>query len=194
MWTVSPRIKDRPAAESLMLALGKALHLSCEFERKCQYVLRVLNIAEMFEATGDAKATFAAAAAAKDAMLYKTIAGMRKVSRVTPDEIELLTKARDARNYIAHKSGQVGSLADLKIEHVAEAFAALRPAVIDLARGDNVISIWDLAIQEKMAAPEWMTQTYEARVLHWIFGDPFNGLSSWDEWALAQLAKKHERT
>ncbi len=176
-----------------MLALGKALHLACEFERKCQYVLRILNIAYMFEATGDAKATFAAAAAAKDAMLHKTIAGMQKIGCVTPDEIEFLTKARDARNYIAHKGGQVGSLEYLKAEHVAEAFAALRPAVIDLARGDNVISTWDLAIQEKLAAPEWMTQTYEARVLHWIFGDPFDGLSSWDEWALAQLAGKHGR-
>ena len=81
----------------------------------------------------------------------------------------------------------------IKDRQAAEAFAALRPAVIDLARGDNVISSWDLAIQEKLAAPEWMTQTYEARVLHWIFGDPFDGLPSWDEWALAQLAGKHGR-
>jgi len=36
-------------------------------------------------------------------MLHKTITGMQKISRVTPDEIGLLTRARDARNYIADK-------------------------------------------------------------------------------------------
>jgi hypothetical protein len=91
MRTVSPRINDRPAAESLMLTLGKALHLACEFERKCKYVLRVLNIAEMYATTGDAEAPFAAAKDAKDAKLSRTREGMDKTSRETLDEIGLLT-------------------------------------------------------------------------------------------------------
>jgi hypothetical protein len=183
-------IKEPAAVDALMLAFGKSLHLACEFESKCQYVLRILKLGEMFKITGDAEATFAAAAVAKDRLLGKTIEGMAKISAVTPEEIHGLTKARIARNYIAHECGKIGSFHDLRVEHIAEAFAAFRPAVIDLARGDNIISIWYLAIQEKRAAPEWMTETYEARVLNWIFGEPFQGVSSWDDWALIQLAKQ----
>jgi hypothetical protein len=187
MWTVAPHIKERLAVESLMLTFGKTLHLASEFERKCQYVLRVFNLDEIFKAADDCEAAFAAAAAAKDALLAQTIAGMKKISHVTTNEVELLTKARLARNYIVHESGKIGPIHQLQGKHIADAFTALRPAVIDLARGDNVVSVWNLAIQEKLAAPEWITQTYEARVLCWIFGDPFSGPSSWDEWILAQL-------
>ena len=173
-----------------MLAFGKALHLACEFERKCQYVLRVFNLGEMFRVTGDVEATFAAAAAAKDLLLAQSIAGMTKTSYVTTNEVELLTKARLARNYIAHESGKIGPINQLHAKNIADAFDTLRPAVIDLAKGDNVVSVWNLAIQERLVAPEWMTQTYDARVLSWIFGDPYSGPSSWDEWALAQLSNR----
>jgi hypothetical protein len=190
-WAVSPfAVKEPLAIESFMLVLGKSLYLACEFERKCQYVLRILNLIETFETTGDAKATFVAAAAAKDRLLGQTIKGMAKISAVTPEEIDDLTKARDARNRIVHESGKIGAFHDLQARHITEARNALRPVVIDLAKGDNIISVWDLAIQEKQAAPEWMTKTYEARVLNWIFGEPFHGVSSWDEWALIQLAKQ----
>jgi hypothetical protein len=190
MWTVSPSIKEPLAVELLMLAFGKALHLACEFERKCQYVLRVFNLGEMFRVTGDVEATFAAAAAAKDLLLAHTIAGMKKNSYVTTNEVELLTKGRLARNYIVHESGKIGPINQLQAKNITDAFDALRPAVIDLAKGDNVVSVWNLAIQEKLVAPEWMTQTYDARVLSWIFGDPFSGPSSWDEYALAQLSNR----
>lgn len=190
MWAVSPPITEPRAIESLMLALGKALHLACEFERKCQYVLRVFNIDEMFRTSGDAKATFAAAAAAKDRLLAQTIVSMKNTSYVTADEVEILTRARLARNHIVHECGKLGPINQLREEDVAKAFDGLRPAVIDLATGDCVVSVWNLAIQEKIDAPEWMTQNYEARVLNWVFGDPFSGPSSTDEWILAQLSDR----
>jgi hypothetical protein len=190
MWAVSPPIKEPQAIESLMLAFGKALHLACEFENKCQYVLRVFNISEMFRTTGDAQATFAAAVAAKDRLLAKTIMGLEKTSYVTVDEVEVLTRARFKRNYVVHECSRLGPTNWLQYKNIADGFRALRPAVINLAKGDNVVSVWSLAIQEKVAAPEWMTRNYEARVLNWIFGDPFSGPSSWDEWALAQLSDR----
>ncbi len=124
-----------------MLAFGKALHLACEFERKCQYLLRVVNLVEVFEATGDAKATFAAAPAAKDALLAQTIAGMKKTGDVTPAEIDHLTKARIARNYVVHESAKIGPIHQLQARHVADALDALRLSVIDLAKGDNIVSV-----------------------------------------------------
>ena len=189
IWAVSPfPAKEPQAIELLLLTFGKSLYLASEFERKCQHVLRTLDLIETFEKTGDTKATYTAAVAAKDRLLAQTISGMSKFSVVTPDEIEDLTKAREARNYIAHEAGKIGVLHHLQARHIAEARNALRPKVIDLAKGDNVISVWAYEIQEKLNAPQWMTQTYEARVLNWIFGEPFRGISSWDEWALAQLA------
>src|SRR5580658_1091233 len=100
-WAVTPFVVKEPqAVEALMIAFGKCLYLACEFERKCQYVLRILNLVELFETTGDAKATFAAAAAAKNWLLGLTIKGMAKTGVVTSEEVNDLTKAREARNYI----------------------------------------------------------------------------------------------
>jgi hypothetical protein len=98
--------------------------------------------------------------------------------------------ARLARNYIVHECSKLGPINRLREKDIADAFGALRPAVIDLAKGDNVVSVWDLAMQEEIAAPEWMTRNYEARVLNWIFRDRFIGPSSWDEWTLAQLSDR----
>lgn len=189
-WAVTPfAVKEPQLVESLMLAFGKSLYLACEFERKCQYVLRILNLAEMAKVTDDASTILAAAAAAKDCLLHQTINGIRKINAVTREEIDDLCKARLARNYIAHESGKIGSFHNLKDRHIAEVFSTLRLAVIDLAKGDNVISIWDFEIQEKLAAPEWMIEAYEERVLNWIFGEPFRGISSSDEWALRQMSR-----
>jgi hypothetical protein len=190
-WAVSPfPVKETAAVNSLMLALGKSLHLACEFERKCQYVLRILNSAKMFESTGDARATFAAAKVAKDRMLGKTIEGMARTGALPIEEVDCLIAALNARNYIAHESSKIGSLHMIRADHITEIFATLRPNIIDLAKGDNIISMWDLAIQEKQEAPKWMTETYEARVLSWIFGEPFHGVSSSDEWAARELTKR----
>ena len=191
IWAISPSTNKTPQAlDSLMLALGKSLYLACEFERKCQYVFRILRLNEVLQGSDNVEATFAAAAAAKDHLLGPTIDGMKKIRTVTPDEIDGLTRANSARNYIVHESGKIGSLHDIKATHIVECFKLLRPMVIDLAKGDNIISIWNLAIQEKQNAPVWMTQTYEARVLNWIFEEPFQGVSSWDEWTLAKLAQQ----
>jgi hypothetical protein len=85
-------------------------------------------------------------------------------------DIAVLEMAKDARNYIAHQAGEIGLMRDAE---VAEALTALRKQVIKLAQGDNIISVWMFEIQEKQHASKWMTQTYEARVLNWVFGDPF---------------------
>lgn len=176
-----------------MLAFGKSLHIACEFERKCQHVLRFLNLGEMFKVTDVEKgqlSDFLAALVAKPDLLFLTIGGMSKIDAVTAEEIDGLTNARIARNYIAHESGKIGAIHDLDAQHIADAMSALRPHVIDLAKGDNIISVWSLALTDELTAPEWMTQTYEARVLNWVFGEPFDGISSWDEWTLIQMAKR----
>ena len=155
-----------------MVALGKSLYFACHFERKCQEVLRVLHIVSMYRDTGDASATLKAVAAARGQMLHATLEGMKGTADNLLDhsEIARLSRAREARNFVAHESGKINIY---RAEHIAEAFTALRSAVVDLASGDNVISTWLFEISEKSPAPKWMTETYEARVCNWIFGDPF---------------------
>jgi len=144
-WSVSPQVTKAPVLlDALMLALGKSLYLACEFERKCQ-----------------------------DELIGKTIANMVKTRALAPEEIDGLEKARLACNYIAHDSGKIGQLNYMRPKDVAESLASLRSAVIDLAIGDNIISVWQFEMQEKLSAPLWMTQTYVARTRNWVFGDRF---------------------
>ena len=48
-------------------------------------------------------------------LLAQTIAGMKKISHVTTNEVELLTKGRLARNYIVHESGKIGPITNCKL-------------------------------------------------------------------------------
>jgi len=154
----------------LLLALGKSLYLASTFEKKCQYVLRLFDFGDMLHESDDVRTVFARAAARKDRLLGPTLERMSQHPLADSADIAILVMAKDARNYIAHEAGEIGLM---QAAEVAESLAMLRRQVIKLAQGDNFISVWMFEIQEKKHAPKWMTQTYEARVLNWVFGDPF---------------------
>jgi hypothetical protein len=176
-WAVSPSMLDAsPQAEEFLLALGKSLYVATQFEGKVQSVFRFFNLIDWFEEIGDSTEVFAQARAAKDQMLGRALKAIKehRLTRSLTAEVSTLETARHARNYIAHEAaGKIHSLEVMRAADVAKALAALREEVIKLAQGDNIISRWEFEISEKQPASMWFVDTYEARVLNWIFGDPF---------------------
>lgn len=165
-------IKQPELLEAFFLVVGKALYLANAFEAKCRFVLRVFKLAQLYEESGDASAVMSLAQALKDRMLGQTINGLTNFPDINSEDIALLEKAKDARNFIAHEGANFGYLSSISAEEVHERVDRLRKEVGELAAGDNIVSRWVYEIEEKERAPLEIQKTYPERVRQWVFG-PF---------------------
>jgi hypothetical protein len=92
---------------------------------------------------------------------------------------EILGKAREARNFIAHEGMGVGLLTELSAVHLVEHAARLRSAVSDLAVGDNLVSTWCYLIAEREPTPS-IKHHYPEMVDGWVFGELDHLIESFD--------------
>lgn len=174
-WSLDWRLSvlDPEAVDCAMLAAGKALYLANEFEAKCSYVLRIANLAAWVEGNPEAHLADALAAVAQDKLLNPTLQALASILETREEEVALLNRARQARNFIAHHGGQVGFVPSVDQRRVDEYLDRLRAAVRDLVDGDNVISRWVYEVEEKQTAPASMVAAYPSLAERWIFGDRY---------------------
>jgi hypothetical protein len=164
-------IREIELLEQFFLAAGKALYLATAFEAKCRYVLRIAKLAHHYEETGDASATMALAEILKDKMLFATIKELKGFSEIRVADIDLLEKAKNARNYIAHECAGFGPLSGIAERSILERLGRLRHEIGVLAAGDNIVSRWVYEIEEKEAAPRDIQNTYVQRAEQWVFDE-----------------------
>lgn len=170
-WLLTGRPGDRDVAfDDFFLVVGRALYIATGFEAKCRYILRLWRLVEHFRETGDASASLELVARLKDGTLGKTIGELRAVEGVTPDHILLLDQAREARNFIAHESADVGQLYSLSLAGMAKRLDELRVHMEALAPGDDLVSRWIYEIEEKVPASPWLMPKYRELILGWVFG------------------------
>ncbi|MET9701162.1 hypothetical protein ABZY31_30190 [Streptomyces sp. NPDC006529] len=180
-WSLSLLPPPEPELlDAVFLSAGRALHLANAFENKCQYVLRIANLASAFDEDPALTLDEAIAAAPSDKMLGQTLHLLvdRFQTPVPEEAVGLLNKARAARNFIAHEGASLGSSyiwvarADTLIRHAV----ALRAAVQALSLGDCIVSRWVSEIEEpNVPAPRSWDDDYPPMVDTWVFGH-FNGL------------------
>jgi hypothetical protein len=161
--------KDPAALDSFFLVIGKALYIATSFEHKCKYVLRIIRIVEHFEETNDGSA--ALAMAAKDAMLRRTIDGLAGPLNIDKSELDVLVRASQARNFIAHEAAAIGNVFDVSRKGLSERLSELKHELTVLVDGDNLVSSWIYEIEEKERAPREVRDKYPALVMTWIFGE-----------------------
>lgn len=154
---------------ALFLAAGRALYLASSFEGKCQWVLRIVTIATHYKTTGDSSATAELARALREKMLGPTIRDLKVLSKFTAGDLEILERARDARNYIAHESAKIGPLSSVRANSISEKLAQLKVQLQSLVAGDNLVSTWIYEISEKEPAPTGIQSAYPSWVLEWVF-------------------------
>ena len=163
-WTLGYREPEHPdLVRGALLAAGKALYLANEFERKCTSVLRIGRLVSMIREDPVLSLMEAMDALPADP---KTLAPtLTQLSQTAlggsySDKSEVLSKAREARNFIAHKGAAFGSLWAINPDTIGTQLVKLRSAVQDLIAGDNIVSSWIYEIENKERAPELTQQQY----------------------------------
>jgi len=157
--------------DEFFLAVGKALYLASAFESKCQGVLRIAKLANHFEETRDALSMNELAKAMKDKLLGVTINEMRGFPYFDADDVALLECAKNARNWIAHESAEIGPLSSASAGQIQKQLSRLHDELAVLIAGDNLVSRWVYEIEEKKAAPKAIQTAYPEWVAKWVFGD-----------------------
>jgi hypothetical protein len=169
-WSLGYLLPKEPSLlDEFFLAVGRALYLSNAFEAKCRHVLRLAKIADKYRQTRDLDATDEFMLAVKDPMLAKAIEQLSAFFTIGAADCELLEKARDARNLIAHEGATVGDLTRASARTIFAQSDQLRLQVKAMTVGDNLISRWIYEIENKEPAPVGIQQEYPQMVDKWIF-------------------------
>ncbi|WP_106976724.1 hypothetical protein [Streptomyces sp. NRRL B-24484] len=177
----------------LFMSAGRALHLANSFESKCKYLLRIGNLVEAFEADPVLALQDAITTLPADKMLGPTLRDLgNRLSHARSWDIDVLDKAREARNFIAHEGANVGDICYADARRILAQVSRLRDAVTDLAQGDNIVSLWVFGTDEpREPAPTHLIDAYPEMVDKWVFGHfgelldagelPEQGATSWAE-------------
>ncbi|MEW5902734.1 MAG: hypothetical protein AB1722_00130 [Pseudomonadota bacterium] len=169
-WSLDYQPPKEPALlDQLFLAAGKALYLASSFEAKCQLLLRIMKIVRHYESTGDTSATSKLAKVLKEKMLGPTIMELNTIATLTEKDLAIFQRGKDARNYIAHESTQLGPLSSTSAKSIHEKLIRLRVELEALAMADNLISVWLYEIDEKEPAPRGIQSAYHEWVFQWVF-------------------------
>lgn len=170
-WSVTLTDPPEPSSiDAVLLILGKAMYLACAYEHKCQYVLRMANLASYAESHPTAPFSEVLASAAHGQRLAPTINGLQMTICETPEVCATLERARKARNTIAHEGDQFGHIISVTEASTQQYVDMLRPVVADLAAGDSIVSRWVHEIDEREPAPADIAARYPAMVDRWVFG------------------------
>jgi len=171
-WSLSHLPPSEPElVNAALIAAGKALYLANAFESKCRFVLKIAQLDSYLEQHPGTTLPDAIASLSRQKLLGPTIAQLGSFPEVNSDEIVLLEKARDARNFIAHEGAAFGYVFGVRERQIREHRKKLRVAVSDLAKGDNVVSRWVYEIEEKEPAPVSTAANYPVMVDTWVFLD-----------------------
>lgn len=173
-WSIGYRLPhESDLIDEILLAAGKALYLTNRFEGKCSYVLRVANLSDLLEADPVLSLEEAASRLPADIMLGRTLGdlGSRTDMGLTQDMLAALTRARLARNYIAHEgAASLGDLYSYNVQRMLDALRILRDRVRELAEGDNLVSAWVYQIEEPREPAPLLVGAYSELVDDWVFG------------------------
>ncbi len=170
-WSLSYQPPREPETlNDLFLAVGKALYIANGFEVKLRYVLRMGKLADRYKETDDLDAWLAFMETTKDPLLGRALIELSALSIMKPADINVLKRAKDARNAIAHEGGSIGPAYSASAKAIELQFSRLRKDVSILAVGDNLVSRWVYEIDEKETAPMEIQRLYPEWVDQWIFG------------------------
>lgn len=180
-------------------SLGRALYIATMFEEKCKFVLSIAKLEGYVKEGNSLSDSDDIAKLLKENMLGRTISEMAVASPVSQEDIDKLTLAKDARNFIAHEAALLGRpLATIRSRTVLRQLQQLGDKLDDLIAGDNLVSGWVYEIEEKGFPPKYLISEYPPRAREWVFsGVDLNELASLDFSAddppsLMQLLKRLE--
>jgi hypothetical protein len=157
--------------DEFLLALGKCLYLASAFERKCRWMLGLLELRERLKVTDGLDAALELVNALKREMLGPSIGKLKKLLPILEDDVvEILQRAKDARNYIAHEGAGEQALYYASAGDIQSHLEDLRRELAALIAGDSIVSAWLYEVEEKMPAPPTIIAAYPRLIEEWVFG------------------------
>lgn len=163
--------REPELSDALHLSAGRSLHLANAFEAKCRFVLRIANLIDALDADPVADLELAIASLPPDKLLGPTLHQLNGRMPLPADTADVLHRAKEGRNFIAHQGGGTNFAATMRSGDIVKHASRLRAAVADLARGDNIVSTLCYAIEEpREPAPQLLIDAYPGMIDDWVFG------------------------
>ena len=169
-WSLNYQNLRKPdRLNSFLLSVGKALYLANAFEYKCKYVLQMFKLVRHIDAGNSLDSALTLTDTMKNKVLGKTLIELERFPAFSKNDIALLDRAREARNFIAHKGALVPlEVSRLRLQHQ---ITELKNEVIALVPGDNIVSRWICEIEDNAPAPQEIQRLYPHWVEKWVFSD-----------------------
>jgi hypothetical protein len=151
-------------------AVGRSLLLAQSFEQNCKYVLLIWDLGRAFK---DGKLSDVDELPDYSSVLLKRFLGemisrFDKAYGLKPEQFDVLKKARDARNYIAHEAATPCLFSHESDKAIAQGLPQFRENVEALAVGDNLVAGWSYMIQENELPPSHIAQRYRRQMTSWV--------------------------
>lgn len=187
-WFLGVRLPESEMTDAAMLAAGRALYVCNQFEEKCRFVLRNMEIIDRYIA--DPVASIAEVfenLPSSPKMLGGTLEKIKAKADafgVTEEQLEVLVRAKKGRNLVAHEGINIGPLYSIKHGEVLQVLQRLRSAVADVAAGDNIVSTWIYSLDEPREPVPHIATTYPDLIDRWVFGHLL-GRDDSSSWAIA---------
>jgi hypothetical protein len=115
--------KEPDLLDAFLLSVGKALCHANGFEAKCKHVLGVITLTDAVQAGADFDAASELTRRVHAKLLGETIKLIGNAPDIRPADLAVLQAAKDARNYIAHESADLGTLSNASVEAILKRFA-----------------------------------------------------------------------
>lgn len=165
--------QDPGLLDEFCLAVGRALCLASNFESKCRHIYRLMSLVDGVQAGNDFDGASALIETLKidSKPLPRVIDVLGKRATRLADDVNTLMNAKNSRNFIAHKAAEIGPVSSVSARHLVKMASALRPHVVNVATGDNLVSSWLYEIGEREPAPRGIQEAYQARVVNWVYSD-----------------------
>ncbi|MGW6228260.1 hypothetical protein ACWFQT_14190 [Cellulosimicrobium cellulans] len=176
-WLLSLHPADHPRLDDACIVLGRAILLAGDFDRRCKWVVRVLDVTSAAQADSAATLADLIDRTPEIPTLKRALDRLVKTQGITEDGQQTLDAARAARNYFAH---------DVSFPLAARppgwceapflsALRRLQPRVTALARGANLVGSWAYSIEHGDVAPDDFTASYVDAAVAWVL-DPVRDL------------------
>lgn len=167
MWLLPEKVPD--LQRHYLDSVGRAPVLAQSFEMDCKYVLMVWDLGKAYKEGKMSLAEFASfSEKLVQRMLGTTVRGLGDIPDVTQDQIDTLSKAKDARNFIAHEGIRPCLYQAEGSETLLGQLRRYRANVELLAEGHNLVAGWAYAIEYKKPPPYTIRTTYQQTMVRWI--------------------------
>ena len=177
MWIRYSEFSERD--NHYITALGRALVLAQHFEMTCKEIVMWFDIATMAS-----KGTIKTVQDIKESseillerMLASTIKHVGTNHKISDGDIEVLAKAKDARNFIAHQAANPVLMEGIPASAFVKSVEELRTNAEPLAYGDNLVSSWSYEFHEQECRPHLISTAYPAETLDWVM-EPLKGMAN----------------